>query len=91
VIEAAGSVLVSDPPPTAAASTVAAMTGALDAVRTFTPKRVIADISAPPPAAEKVSDVARHAGTVPLVLLGFPSILRPAARGAVVQQGRHRR
>lgn len=76
-------VLVIDPSPAAASVTlppiaaagckvhkVSSMNDALDAVRTFSPAMMIADVAAPGPQPDRVSEAARHAGTVPLVLLG---------------------
>lgn len=82
MLPTADSVLVIDPSPTAATMTtapvvaagckvrtVASMTEALDAVKTFAPSMMIADVAAAPPKLERIAEAARHAGAVPLVLI----------------------
>ncbi len=76
-------VLVIDPSPTAATlttppivaagckvKTVASMNEALDALKAFPPSMILADVAAPPPKSERIPEAARHAGAVPLVLIG---------------------
>ncbi|MBL8954662.1 MAG: TIGR02266 family protein [Myxococcaceae bacterium] len=86
----ADAVLVIDPssnavsatlPPIVAAGArvhrVTSMTEALDAARSFSHAMMIADVAAAPPKPERVSEAARHAGSVPLVLLGQAEVPSP--------------
>jgi uncharacterized protein (TIGR02266 family) len=43
-------------------------------MRAQAPKLVLADVAAAPPLTERVSDIARHVGAVPLVLLGSAEV-----------------
>jgi hypothetical protein len=83
VPEPTDAVLVIDPspqvatlttPPIVAAGcrtkTVASMSEALDAVRTFAPSLLLADVGAAQPPPGRVSETARQAAQVPLVLMG---------------------
>lgn len=52
--------------------TVASMNEALDAFRAFAPALVMADVNAAPPRPDRLGEAARHAGAIPLVLIGPP-------------------